>query len=899
MKKFFSKLPLLGVIAMICGLLTGCDPSNKKDTFSVIVQEAGPEYVHIQVTAPTAVELAYILDTKEKRVDNPQLIFTEGESLTVKPDDVVRISDGLKEDTQYYLYVVAKLDDINFSEIFTLPFKTTIYDLDELLTVVDLGYNAYKMRITVPEETKQRDNAIRYVHADLMTYNYMGSNDYTNLLYNGGAYTKFVKNDSTLVYNEDLNWYQTDQDADGDGELDWESHWMPISPGEPIVYIAGEFSWMEGDEDETNYVMFPAGWDPGYYMPLVSDAYFTAGAGDKEQSSMGLITDYTITRPTDQYWTGAFQRKHFRVLEPSVLEGGVEVKLAAQSPVDLTFEFYPDENVVQYVVGIFNESMYEQILELCGGREDYLQWAITSYFSYYTFSTMPFAGDMSMKLTDLYYQDAIAEDTEYYVLVTAMGDEAGSTQSYQKYTFKTTKKTKEAPEVLVTPLPEKSTPYEAVFNVKCTTFADNPFTECYYAANYVRDWLLAVNGGSTYFSLVAGNKAYSYFTAEELEKINSAEGLEVKIASIDGETTRLVILGYNDEYTPNDLVGFEYVEDCTGIADCTTPWLPEKDYVEESLYVDLVGDWTATATLQPATEGSKSFIHKSKITITDDLTKHHPATLTNDVYKLYEETSKYDKAKVDALYAEFKNLAEVVTKNRLTYQNRLVAMGWLDKDSYKRLDTYTPYDLFIDKTYKSVDVSSIFNDYGPKWYIEAVEDEEGNISYVAPFDANLLPPSANWSVPFYFSGLEPDTYYAVTYAEDGSAAFPVEVSEDRNTITIKPYVYTDKEGKKTTFYPNMIGVDNSTYSTILENSVVSDVVLTRGWTEPAEQKSASVLKSASNVQVEGTFPVKTYKQRTPLKVAPELETVETSLVTMEQFKERADKFIEMKFKQNN
>lgn len=899
MKKFFSKMPLICLLAMVCGVFAGCDPSNSEGGFSVSIQEAGPEYVHVQVSSQGPVEVAYLLDKKEMRVENPVMMFKDGVSLTVKPDDVIRISDGLVEDTQYYLYVVAKLDEINYSEIFTLPFKTTVYDLDEILTVVDRAYDGFKMRITVPEETKQRNNVLRYSQSDIMTYTFMGRNDYSNLLYNGGAYDKFVKDDATIIYSEDTNWYQTGQDSDGDGEIDWDTQYNPISPGEPVVYIAGEFSWMEGEQDETEYYMYPAGWDPGYYKPLLDESYFASAAGDKEQSSMGVITDYEVTNPMDEYWRGAFQRKFFRIREPELLDGGVEMKLVNATPADLTIEFYPDENVEQYAIGIFDEPMYQQLLELCCGREDFLQWAITSYFAAYNFGTGVLDGPAQVRLTDFYYQDAIGEDSEYHVLITSMGNKSGSVQSFQKETFKTTKKVKDAPEIVVTALKDKSTPYEAVFNIKCTSAASgNPVTECYYAANYLRDWLLAINGGSTYFSLVAGNKAYSYFLADEVEKINSEEGYEISIPSIDGETTRLVVLGYNDEYTPNDLTSFEYVEDCTSIADCTTPWLEKKEYVEEKHYIDLVGDWTATAVLQPAKEGSQSFEHSSKITIAADL-YDYPSTLSKDVYDLYLESSKYDEAKVNALWAEFKNLADVITKNRLKYQNRLVAMGWLDKDSYDRLDTYTPYDLFVDKTYKSVDVSSIFNDYGPKWYIEAVADEDGNVSLIAPFDSNFLPPSSNYSIPFYFSGLEPDNYTAVTYGDGWDAYFPIEVSEDRNTITIKPLVYTDKEGTSTTFYPNMIGIDNSMMQTVLENPVVSEVVLTRGWTEPEATQMSARSKSVANAQVQGELPAKSYKQRTSLEKTQELKKVEMPLVSTEEFNKRAHKFIEMKFKQNN
>ena len=898
MKKFLSILSLMGFVALFSGVFSGCKPNGETQSdFSASIKEVGPEYVQVQVKAPAAVQVAYILDTKEKLVENPVMIFAQGETMTVKPDDVIRISSGLKENTQFYLYIVAKLDAQNYSQIVTLPFKTTEYDLDELITVVDQYYDGYKMRITVPEETKERGNAIRYNQCCIMMYNYMkSSDDYFSLLHNAAQYTT---DDVTLVYSEDQNWYQTDGDSDGDGELDWDTHYNPISPGEPVVYVAGEFAWMEDSpEYETEFFKFPSGWENGYYIPMIDTDYYTQGKN--EQSSVGIITDYQITRPLDAYWTGAFQRKHFRVREPELLDGKVDVKLAESTPKDIVLEFYPDENVKQYAVGIFDDSMYENLLELCNGREDYIQWAITSYFAAYTFGTRVAKEAVQMKLTTFYYQDAIAEDTEYHVLVTAMGDAEATKQSFQKYTFKTAKKTKDAPVIEVTSLPAKTTPYEAYFNIKCTTVDENnPVTECYYAANYLRDWLLAVNGGATYFSLVQGNKAYSYFTEEELAKINSPEGYDIAIPSMDGETTRLVILGYNDEYTPNDLTSFKYIEECPGVADCTTPWVEQKKYVEEKHYTDLVGDWTATATLQPAGDPSKSFIHKSKITIAADL-YDYPAELPQEVYDIYKESSKYDETKVDALWEEFKQMSETVTNHRLKYQNRLVAMGWLDKDSYDRLDTYTPYELFIDKKYKSVDVSSIFNDYGPKWYIEAVEDEDGNVSLIAPFDSNFLPPAANWSIPFYFAGMELKNYYTVTYGDGWTPAFPLVVSEDRNTITMKPLIYKDEKGNETALYPQMIGIDNSMMQTFLENPVVSDVVLTRGWKEPETEKSVSVHRSsAQSVQPVGDFPVKAYKQRTDLDAAPALRQIEGTIVTADQFKERADRFIEMKYKQNN
>jgi hypothetical protein len=904
MKKNIIRLSLIGLVAVICGIFSSCN-GDAVESFSVAVKEIGPEYVCVQVSSPSAVEFAYLLDTEDKGIENPVMIFKKGESLTVKPNDIVRISKGLEEKTQYYLYAVAKLNEEEYSEIFTLPFQTGEYNLSELITVVDQAYDGYKVRITVPEETKARGNAIRYGQCDIMMYNYQDkkNNDYKNLLHNGDATANVVTDDKSLTYSEELNWFYTDEDSNGDGELDLDYRYNPISPGEPVVFIAGEFEWMNGDQDATKYFGYPAGWDPGYYKPLLSDKYFTEGPGakpghdgedgDLEQSSVGVITDYEITSPMDPYWTGAFQRKHFRVREPQPLDGKVDVQLVAASPIDLVMDFIPDDNVVQYAIGVFNDSMYDQVMELCNGREEYMQWAITSFFGAYTLGTSVAQGKARMTLTDFYYQDAIDEETEFHVLVTAMGDKMATSQSFQRYTFSTTKKTMEAPVIEVVAVESKTTPYSAAYNIKCTSASEgNPVTQCYYAANYLRDWLLAVNGGSTYFNLVAGNKQYSYFNEDEIEKINSEAGLDVSFPSIDGETTRLVVLGYNEEYTPNDLSSFKDIEECPAVADCTTPWLPQKDYVEESHYIDLTGDWTATAYLYPASGQSSAFIHQSKITIAADL-YDYPSELPESVYDLYQKASKYDRNKVDVLWDEFKSMAKTVTNHRLKYQNRLVAMGWFDKDSYNRLDTKSPYALFTDSKYSSVDVSSIYNDYGPKWYIEAVEDKSGNVSLVVPFDSDFLPPAANWSIPFYMAGMELTTFYAITRGDGWTPSFPVEVSADRNTITIKPLIYTDSNGRHE-FYPQMIGMDNASMKTVLENPVVSEIVLTRGW-KGGSGDTPSVSQSSVSVPVNVEMPAANFKKMTPLHDNTPTKEIKGKMVTVEQFEARADELVEKKF----
>ena len=899
-KKIFSKLPLIGLLALICGVYVGCKPIEQTDTFSVELAEVGPGYVDIHVTASKEVEIAYLVDTKEQLMNNPDVMFVSGVTKKVQPDETFRISDNLQENTQYYLYVVAKLDAQSFSDIFTLPFKTTEYELNELLTVVDRSLDGFKMRITLPDETKERGNAIRFAHSCLLQYNYSRSSgngdDYFNLLYNGGRFTDV---DITAEYNEDLNWYLTGQDADGDGAEDWANYWNSISPGEPIVYIAGEFAWMDesmDDMEQEGVFGYPSGWPSGYYMPMIDESYYTeGGAGsDNEQSAMGVITDWNLDHPLDEYWTGAFQRKIFHSKDPEPLDAGVTIEVAELTPVEAVINFIPDEGVHQYCVGIFDSATYNELCKLLtiDGtlHDEYFQWAVTAYFSAYVFGTFAGQGEMAVQLSDMFYVTNLPAEDTFHVLVTAMGDASGFTQSFQEATFQLKPKVLPEPKVSVTPDPENSTPYLAAFNIRCEDYENVPVTMAYYAANYVRDWKLALNAGSTYQSLILSNSALGRLSEDELADVNSASGLTIKIPTIDGETTRLAVLGYNEELTPNSIDKYEFIEDCPAVADLTTEYAPMKDWVNPKHYDDLVGEWTISATLQNGSDENDTFAYSSKVNIAADLFDY-PETLPQNVYDIYKKAGK-DKEVVDALYTEFKELAEKVTEERLENQNRLVCIGWLDKAQYGRLDARTPYDLFVAENYSSIDVSSIYNDYGPKWYIETVENADGSISYKVPFDDYLLPPTSNWSVPFYLSAMEIDDYYTIMHAEieegvdpyESMLSFPVEISEDRNTITIKPFVY-----EKTTYYPNVIGLDPM-YGSLLDYPVISDVVLTRGKTNAAATK-CSVSAPAGKVTLKGEFPKHVYKSITPFDAAP-VKVVKKQHVTIEKVRENADRYFD-------
>lgn len=147
MKKFFSKLSLICLVAVLGGVLSGCDPTGGK--FSVSVKEVGAAYVDLEFRGPEAVEIAYILDTKEQRMENPAVIFKSGEEMTVSGGDVVRITKGIDENTQYYIYLVARLDEQNFSEVFTLPFEMDYNQ--ELLSLLYHFPDSYLLELSLQD----------------------------------------------------------------------------------------------------------------------------------------------------------------------------------------------------------------------------------------------------------------------------------------------------------------------------------------------------------------------------------------------------------------------------------------------------------------------------------------------------------------------------------------------------------------------------------------------------------------------------------------------------------------------------------------------------------------------------------------------------------------------------
>ena len=858
MRKTFQnfRASLVMAFALVCGIMSSCD-LNKE--FSVMFKEAGPGYVTVMATVPTPTEVAYIVETEPLATADASLIYMTGSKTMFNADGDQQLLAEIEENTNYYVYLVGRLSASAYSKVYSFEFNSGTFQFEDLCSVVAVMNDGYKMRITVPESVKKStpgtkgSRAIRYTQADLMFYNLnRGTYDeYYMLLHNNQMY---VTEDTTLEFSESVNFTQSNEDLNEDGKVDEEDltyKWNPISPGEPVVFFAGEFEWMQMPseyesggalEDENYFVdgwVYPAGWSAGYYLPMIDGEKYDAYYAKSKTKGMNIVTDVDITNEIDQMWTGKFQKKIFRTRIPDQMNAKVDMEILEVGPVDATLALTPDQGVEFYSVIILDDGTYGEMLDLLEGKEEYLQWATASFFSMYNFGARVFYSDAEIVLSEHFYD--VPADTKYHVLITGMGDEAGSKQCFNHYTFNTPKKTKtKGPTIVVEALPEESSAFTAKFRIKCTT-PDNPAVRCYYGANYIKEWIYAINGGGTYLSY--GQQAQ--FSKDELNQINSDEGLVVSFPTIDGETTRLVVVGFNDENTPNDVSSYEDIEECPAVADLQTPFYEVQVC---GAYFDmtdaLTGDWTMSATVLDAS-GNKVPATKN-VSIIDEYTDY-PSELTEEVYDIYAKHTKWTRAEIDGYWEEFKTNANLFNTKRLANQNKLALVGWMDGGVYGAYETLTPYDLFVSETINTVDVKSMFSDFGPKMYIE-VSEVEGKAKLTITADMVYGSPVASWSDPFYMAGrLDADANNTIFYYADpvtgyyaAPLVFDVEYNSDFTQLTIKAIEGTD--GAK--YYPNVIGQDSQTGRYMLDYPIVSEVVLTKGATA-----AVTSLKAAKNVSV--------------------------------------------------
>ena len=882
MKKSLTILLAAGAMAVL-GIFTGCNRETIVKP-SVAVSNVTAEITSAEVTLNTTkiTDYAYLVAPAGVQLsDDPAVIFATGVTgqLTDGENKVV-VRGGLEGNTSYSAVFAFKQSEAEFyPELVSVDFTTT--DYVETFTLLETYSDGFKIHVKVPQSVKDAGNAVRFNIGSLPFYlssknGWFAQLEADMLLQN--AQQKFL-NDTTILYNSD-NIYAYDDDPVWGGEYMLHT---PFVPGEPIVFTAGEFAW-----DDSDFT----GWGSGYYLALFDfDAYYESLGGGGDWGPWSVEVDDDFTAAEDDFWTGFYIRKYIQLDPPAQLEAKVDIKADMQA-VRGKLTITPDEEVFQYCMLILPESEFDYMMQDINNDESLLQWFTTSYYAAMLWQAQTFQGPMEIALEESLY---LEPETTYHLMLTAMGDEYGSTQCFYHETFATTAKTHPAPVMEVKAIDNPSgeeSPYEVWFNVKCTS-KDAVYAK--YAANYEREFGMAFNSGYDYSKLVEmGNS----FSAEEMELINSDEGENIRFSTMPGQTTVLAVLGYNDEDTPNTIEGTD--DSDPAVAKVKAIYEPAKAPVESSLFKDLLGDWTMSAEISDNVYDSEAggYVWKPagtrscKVSIVEGVS--YPETLDESVYATYKELVGMSKDEVDALYDEFKTEMDEFNA-MLKSQNRLLCygFGFEKEDSYTQYFTLnTPYDLFTSDSYTGYDNNSMLWDCGPKWYLEILEDG----SVVAPVNAvRQYPLSLAGYYTLYLGGVA-DAYINVL-ADGSDMLFPVSVSDDANTVTVNPYIYEDTE-----FYLNAMYSAYGYMYTPNNSKITSALTLTKGWTD--EGATPASVKSAGNAapqmigipSVDGSKAgsISPAKRKTSFKAMKKYGKAEYSIVTREQLEKNVKAFYEDK-----
>ena len=267
MKNRFLTLLSAGIIAL-GGVLTSCQPKETPATAAVEAVNAEVLSAEVTLNVSKLIEYAYIISDSEIEITDPAVIFATGTTGTLIEGTNSIFFTGLEGSKTYYGIVAFKKSADEFFDI-TLPFSFTTGNYTETYTLIDTYSDGFKLHFKVPQSVKDAGNAIRFNVGSLPMYlnaklGWFAQLEPDMLLQNGQQH--FV-NDTTLCYTSD-NIYA--KDANGEFILDeWSGEpfmlHTPFSPGEPIIFTAGEFSW-----DDTDFT----GWGSGYYNALFDlDAY--------------------------------------------------------------------------------------------------------------------------------------------------------------------------------------------------------------------------------------------------------------------------------------------------------------------------------------------------------------------------------------------------------------------------------------------------------------------------------------------------------------------------------------------------------------------------------------------------------------------------------------------------
>lgn len=884
----------------------------------------------VNVNIANIARIAYLVyPAEEVAAENfttpvPAVIFAEGvitDQITFGNNEIA--IQHLAVNTEYVMFIAGEQAETQdfYPEVVKVEGIKTI-DFSENLRVYDIGYNTFKLDVKAPDNLG--DHVIKWATCDIYTYN-------LNIVYGGlsgrpssmaeamnlndDVYGNYFNKSTTFTFDEAHSYIE------GETEDDILLYYNALVPGQPQVVMLGEYRWGESQ----------VGWGMGYYTPLFDFDYYQFDLENaRTEEAM-----YEIARNEGKYWEeGAFFHKlDVQLKKPELLTKEIKVEVEPR-PDGAAMKFEIEEGLDAFIIFIENNEIHSHLVNIFNGEanfQEHIQWWITSYtamlegaVSFTRALNFP-DGKMTVELGQFFYEHAITRDDTYTLHVVGVHDDEitngfmdGHIQSYQTKSFQLPQSTLPDPEFELVYVPAKSDSTKAVFNLKNANPSGCEITKAYYVANSERAWHQIT--GSCQALL---DEYGAPLQGVEISAINTADGLDITVPAIPNERIYMAVKVANADGTR--VYSLDPVISDVIMKETTTTDLSKINA--------LAGEWTAKATIgyneiQKDEDGNTIYenVNGEQVEKTVWVTKdveckinigekvEYPATLPESVYTIYQNAG-VSRELTDAYFSEFKTAADAFNQN-VTNHNQVMCTGWgFDTTGYINATYADAYELFSSADYQGAYSVAPIYDFGPKWYIET----DGTDVWV-PFNTNYYVPLSSWTTTVSYaivwneyqlignSGTSTIGYggideslqsYQVGYYKDGK--FPVEISADGNTITIKPMVLTaeitNTDGSITTkqesFYPcaGHNFSNNGTY--YFMSRIVSDIVMTRGYTASAAQQARVAAPAAGKNRIvlnkqkaiQEIKPVQKPKSLTPF-VGMGVPTYEYNIPTSEEFHQR-------------
>ena len=813
MKRNYRNLFMVGVMA-----IAACFTSCKEEGPALNVTVNGSEEFAEEIRSTSASftlktdgiqSVAYLVEegNVSESTKDASVIYSDAE----EKGRVVTVADGASTTIKVYsleggkeytiFFVYAKDGQLTIeSKVFTTP------NYDRLITVIESRKDGFKFHFNVPD-------TMHYKYALLQTERYnawraMGYADDLTFLLDG----ILLKGPQTIDYTSEEDWYE-----EGDGGFfihPGSAYTVMIAQCDAEGNVLNNLGWVEEEEnwyDDEDY------WDGEAYDPE-TDA---TRAGNAAAPRVG---DYTEEPWYDDYMypTGLYARQNL-LAALEVVESKIDVKVLGKTERRIKIRCTTSDDV-QYVVAPFEKNQYNELVGLV--TEDAIASTLLEYFG-----SEQYSGTLDFEIDDYYISPEV--DSTYIISVVGIYEEDASVISHDTLHVTLTKSSLPAAELTVTGCENpdgEPTPNLVWFNIKSEK---KNVVAAKHIAHYTKEVVKQLNYGFTYQDLI------EYYgedlSDEDIRAINSDEGLNLSLYSLEDTENTLIVAAYNEDESESIYIGTS--------RSAALPALPE---VDSPLFEDLKGEWTARVirinsvydydiwdyvyvrdTVYSAITLGESFDNSP-----ESFDASHEAY--EMVYEDYfmralekgateEEAAVAAEKRVAEQFAEYKKM---VTKyeNKYKEQNYILGLGLEEAHPYA-----TPWDLFCSPGYSAYDAEELFYAYGPKLFFQVQQD--GTLALLGDVSILSLPPVVAWDwYELVVTGNNPETsdYYY-------SGAFPVEVSDDKNTLVIQS---VEEQGM--TFYPAIGYMDYGMNYMGVGFQSIAEIQLTRGAVEAPTRTAQKV-----------------------------------------------------------